>query len=580
MIGSGNRAAGSLQGRYEMGSYPNPHFNVSNQFIPKNFHEVLKWSRFIMLKSPTVAEVLRKMATYPITELRFPTPKEALKEKYEEIFEAIKFIEKASDAGFDYNAYGNSVTSIYFPVDRFLKCPSCSTSYSIRKALEGKYALWKRYKFFGECPHCATKVEWKREDVKSTDHKRINIVKWKPDDLSMNCNPITGENEIYYKMPQSIRAKIAMGDPHFISSVPWGFVDAVRMNKEFKFDNDQIHHMKSLNMGDMIEGFGVPPLVSHYSTTFYMECLRKANEAVALEHMNPMRMIYPQQGSPSADPITTMSLGNFTANVKGNLQKFKKDPNHVMISPVPMGVGHFGGSGKALLVTQELQFAEEQQLMAMGVSRELLSGTTNWTSSTVGLRLLENNMNQYVRKLAAYTKWITRQISSYLGIECIDVDFVPFELTDNDSVKQMYLELHSRSLISGKTLLEMFDVDPDKEQERIMKDQIEMAENAIKMKKDVAIAEYMATNDDQSDNEEDSGYSEYKEDVLRTAQKIVGAKDENVQREMIMKLMHEDRAKYAQVMALIQSNQPEEEDGETPNNVTAKAAKGTSNGSV
>ena len=491
------------------------------------------------------------MATYPITEITISTPKEALKERYEEIFESVHLIDKLSDGGFDYHAYGNSFTSLYFPMDRFLECPHCKASYESRKALDKKFVRWKKWNFEGECPGCSSNVTFKRTDIKSKDISRINVIKWKPDDISLNNNPITGDVDYYYKVPSDVRRKIMVGDPHFICTVPWEMIEAVRLQRDFKFSRGSIHHMKSLTMGDFVDGFGVPPLLSHYSTVFYMQCLKKANEAIALEHMNPLRILYPQQGSGAGDPLSMMSMGNFTGQVKKNLKQFKQDPNHVLISPVPIGVGNMGGQGKSLLVTQELQFAEEQLLMSMGVSRELLSGTTNWTSSAVGLRLLENNMNQYVRKLKRYLKWIVKQITSYLGMEEVEVDFVPFELTDNEPMKQILLQMQQLGLISDKTLLEAMGLDPDKEAEKMIQAQIKKAETAIKLKSQVKRAEFAANKDEVSDGEDDSGYDDYNKKVMEIAGQVLHTEDETQRTQILMQLQTENPGMFEHVTQVL-----------------------------
>jgi len=567
MIGVHPTTPGGAYGRYDLGTYANPSYTVSGQFLPKNFHDLLKWTRFIIVKSPTVTEVLRKLATYPITDVVVNSPNSKLRDKYEDIIESIRLIEKMSDSGFDYQAYGNSFNSIYFPIDRFLKCPYCETSYSANKALDGRYAIWKKWGFHGTCPSCNHQVTYERVDVASKDLSRINIVKWKPDNISINDNPITGDTEYYYNIPGDTKRKIITGDPHYICTLPWEFIEAVKVQKAFKFSRGQLYHMKSLSMGDIVEGFGVPPLLSHYSTVFNMECLKKANEAIALEHLNPMRILYPQQGTNAGDPASMMTMSNFSMNVRDALRKFKQDPNHILLSPVPVGVGNLGGQGKSLLVTQELKFAEEQLLMSMGVSRELLSGQTNWTSSTVGLRLLENNMNQYTRKLKRFLNWIMDQVTNYLGIEDVDVELIPFELTDNDQMKQLYLELHQRQLVSSDTLLNAFDIDPDKEREKIVQDIINKAGESIKTKHKVEIAEFMAMRDTTSDGEDDDGHKDYREEVMAIARKILEEKDEEKRNQMLIQLHTSDPNKYAHVMQYVQQylqpdpEQPGDEEG-------------------
>lgn len=552
MIGINPSSIG-MQGRYELGAYPNPAYDVSSQFLPRSFHDLLKWTRFIIVKSPTIAEVVRKLATYPITELTINNSKTDLKEKYEKIFKIIKVIEKMCDAGYDYHIYGNSFSSFYFPIDRFLECPKCKTSYDVKSALNKKYAVWKKYQFQGECPGCSERVLYKRIDTKSHDISRINLIKWKPDNISLNNNPITGEVEYYYNIPGDTRRRIMQGDPHFISTIPWEFVEAVRTQTEFKFSPDSIYHMKSLSMGDFIEGYGVPPLLSHYSTVFYTQCLKKANEAIALEHMNPMRMIFPQ-ASGSVDPITSMQSSNFTGNVKRQLQNFKGDPNHILIAPHAIGVGYLGGQGKSLLVTQEIQEAEQQSLLALGVSRELLSGTSNWSSSTVGLRLLENNMNQYVRKIDDFLDWILTQISSYLNLEKVEVDLVPFELTDNDSNKQLFIQMNQMGLLSSTTLHEAFDLDPEQEKERLRKARVTEAEDALKTKREIDMATFMANKDIISDLDDESGFSRYRDEVAKLATKVVNMTNDKERTEFLINLQNTDESKFNAVMRILKEH--------------------------
>ncbi len=580
-ISSYNSTFNGAYGRYSLGTYPNPAFDVSSQFLPRSFSELLKWTRFIIIKSPTTTEVLRKMATYPITDITIDTPKEHLKEKYEDIIESIRLVEKLSDGGFDYHAYGNSFSSMYFPIDRLLKCKHCDVSYGSKDAMERGFVKWKNWNFHGTCPGCETEGTFERTDVKSTDISRINIIKWKPDDIAVNNNPISGEVDYYYKIPTEVRRKILAGDPHFICSVPWEMVEAVRTKKDFKFSRGTIHHMKSLSMGDFIDGYGIPPLLSHYSTVFYMQCLRRANEAIALEHMNPLRILYPQQSTGSGDPISMMSLGNFTNEVKTNLARFKQDPNHVLIAPVPVGVGSMGGQGKSLLVTQELQFAEEQLLLSMGVSRELLSGTTNWTSSHVGLRLLENNMDQYVRKIKRFLQWIMTQVSAYLGIEQVDVDLIPFELTDNDAMKQMYFQMQQAGLLSDTTLLEAHGIDPDEEAKKIIALQVKRAEQAVELSAKIKRATFMAGRDEKTDGDDDDGFEDHKRKVISIAQQILREPDEHKRTDIVMKLQAEDETTYRQVMDVLSEHMGGEvnqgmestEDGGSAPAGTAEAAK-------
>lgn len=545
-----NPTPSGMTDSYEVGQLPSPFFTQANQFIPRSFHDIIKWSRYITTQSPTTTEVIRKLSSYPITDFIMDSDQELTVDTYKKIFKSVKFKEKLCDFGFDYYTLGNVYVSIYFPIDRHLHCPNCKSSYEVRAAMRAGFAVFKKWVFQGECPNCSNQVTYKVIDTKSRDINRINLVKWKAEHVSLNHNPVTGESEFYYTIPGDVKRKIMMGDALFLSTVPWSMVEAVRYNKDYMFDPSNIYHMKSISMGNMVDGLGIPPLISHFGLVFYQQMLRKANEAVAAEHMVPLRVLFPQQSSAAADPVASMSLRGFAKNMRNTMRKMKSDPNHILISPVQVGYQQLGGQGRSLLVSQELQYAEEQQLMSMGVSRELLSGTTNWTSSTVGLRLLENTMGNYVGQISEVINWVMEKIAQYLSIEITDVKLVPFKLTDNEALKATMLDMWKQKILSASTLLETFGMDYNEELDKMGRDQVSVAEKEIEIKDLVEKAMYQKSKGLSSDKDS-SGFADNRTEAYNIAKKVLAATSPEQQRDILMDLQHTDPTLYQTVMGVL-----------------------------
>lgn len=545
-----NPTPSGMADSYEVGQLPNPFFTQANQFVPRSFHDIIKWSRYITTQAPTTTEVIRKLSSYPITEFIVESNNEQTIETYKKIFKTIRLKERMSDTGFDYYTLGNVYTSIYFPIDRHLHCPNCKSSFEVRNAMRTNAAIFKKWVFEGTCPACQHQVQYKVVDTKSRDISRINLIKWKPEHVSMNHNPVTGESEFYYTIPGDVKRKIQMGDSLFLATVPWSMVEAVRYNKDYMFDSSNIYHMKSISMGNMVDGLGIPPLISHYGLVFYQQMLRKANEAVAAEHMVPLRVLFPQQNSANGDPIAQMSLRGFAKNMKKTMRQMKNDPNHILIAPTPIGYQQLGGQGRSLLVNQELQYAEEQQLMSMGVSRELLSGTTNWTSSTVGLRLLENTMNNYVGQLKELINWIMEKIAQYLSIEITETKLVPFKLTDNEALKAAMLDMWKEKVISASTLLEAYGMDYDEELNKMGDDQIAMAEKQIEIDHKLERAMFMKSKGLQSEKDS-SGYDDSRQEAYTIAKKVLTAQTPEQQRDILFALQNKDPTMYQTVMRML-----------------------------
>lgn len=534
-----------------MGPTPNPWFNIANQFTPRNLHDVIKWSKYIITQSPTLVEVIRKYATYPITEFVIETENEALKAKYEKIIESIRLKAKLCDAGFDNYTIGNVFSSIYFPLDRMLVCNGCKTSFHAKRYV-GNVVKFKSFKFQGHCPICkAYNDAFTISDQKSLDIDRINLVKWNPEHIYTNYNPITGETEYYYRIPNNVKKAILLGDPLYVTTTPWGMIEAVKANQDFKFDNSNIYHIANLSMGSMLEGLGLPPIISMYSLIFYQAILRKANEAIATEYLTPLRVVFPQASSASADPIAMMSMQNFTGNMQSTLRKHKQDPNHILIAPMAIGYQNIGGEGKTLLVSQELDQAEKTMLLGLGVSQELLSGTTNWTSSTVGLRLLENTLANFISQLGDYITWVITKIASYLGLEIVPVKLSPFELTDNEMAKELLFKLHEGGKVSTQTLFNSLGLDYNDELEKIKEEAITEEELKIEVEdtlKKVRFAKDKEVKQDTDDSFEHANQEAH--GIVKGLMKL----DPEKQQQALLDLKAQDEPMYNLVMETIQSS--------------------------
>lgn len=526
-----------ISSRFGRGQTPNPWYNLAGQFTPRNLHDVIKWSRYITTQSPTITEVIRKLSTFPITEFNPVTEDVELKKRYESIIESIDLKNKLEDSGFDHYTIGNVFSSIYFPIHRSLKCPTCKTEHNIRNI---SY-VWKNYQFLGTCPACSSKVTYERIDKKSHALEDINIVKWDPSNIAVNHNPITGESDYYYTIPNNVKNKIRLGDKLFLNSVPWGFIEAVQKNMDFKFKKGSIYHMKNISMGSMLEGLGLPPLISFYSLVFYQAVLRKANEAIAIDYLAPLRSVFPQAASSNGDPVVSMSMAGFAEKVEDALKKHKNDPNHILISPIPLGYQNLGGEGKSLLVSQEIDQAEKTMLLGMGVSIELLSGSTNWTSSTVGLRMLENTMHSYTSQIQKYIDWIMKSITNYLGVTSVDVTMTPFKLTDDSVLKQFMMNLLESGEASMSTLYETFGMDYQEELEKIKQDRVAKAVAEIEANREIEIATFVKSKNVTSDNEDENGYGQAKNQAYELAQQIAGS-PAHMRREMLIQIVRKDEA--------------------------------------
>ncbi len=382
----------------------------------------------------------------------------------------------------------------------------------------------------------------------------MNLIKWDPSHIAMNHNPITGESEFYYKIPNEIKKRVQQGDKLFVNSVPWGLIEAIKNNQDFKFDDNHIFHLKNVSAGHSINGISIPPLISLFSLVYYQATLRKANEAISTDFMNPLRVVFPTAQTGNSDPVVSISMRNFVGNMTEALTKHKKDRNHVLIAPMPIGYQAISGEGKNLLVSQEIQQAEESILLSLGVSRELLSGVTNWQSSTVGLRLLQNTMTTYTDQIQTLITWVMLHVSKYLGIETCKVSLTPFKLTDDDSLRNMLVEMQKLGQGSPSTLYEAFGLNYQDELEAGHNDAIAKATMDIETQFAVEQASFLASKEVVDRFDKDNDYRSTLAKAHQLAQGLYQA-DDMMKVQVLSELQVTDYPMYLLVARLLEEFQ-------------------------
>lgn len=526
----------------------NPFYSVGNQFLPRNLHDVIRWVRFITINSPVTTEVLRKLATYPITAFEFQSADPAVKSKYKTIEKSFRLKSVLHDIGFQYYTIGNVFVSIHFPIVRTYSCPNCKL---VTSAKDATFLKFREYKMSGKCPNCGNNSVHIRHDAKSLNIQDMNVIIWDPINISVNNNPITGKSEYYYTIPNEIKRKIQQGDKFLLDTIPWEFVEAIKENKQFLFGEDRIYHLKNLDMGFSVSGVSIPPLVSHFGLVFYQATLRKANESIATDYMAPMRVVYPAPQTGNSDPVVTISMRNFASKMEEAFMKHKQDNNHIVIAPVPIGYQAVSGEGKTLLVTQEIAQAEESLLLSMGVSRELLSGSTNWTSSTVGLRMLRNTLDSYVGQIEELLDWIFLKTSTYLGISYSPVTLTPFQLTDDEFVKNMAASLTQAGGMSMTTLYSAMGKNYDDELELMLEEAKTKARHDIRVQYEVELAQYMEGLEINKIADKDTSYTEALKKCQDLASQLINAGPDTT-REVLNELKVTNYADYLMTAKLLE----------------------------
>jgi hypothetical protein len=454
-------------------AHPNPAFDFLTGFVPRKLKDLFKWCEYLVYNSAHIYAAIRKFGELVITNIEYATSNEALKRNYKRLFEKTLKIKNALlMASLDKHVYGNHFTSIYQPFVRYLKCPKCEHMQNIQM-VDYKFEL-KKLSFHYHCKKCRNYVDGKIIDRKILATNRIHIIRWDPKLMDIDYNPITGQSVYFYNVPQDVKDKVKLGSKHLINGMPYEFLENIRDEKTFRFEKDAIFHIKVTSPSGIDQQWGFPPLAATIKLFLYTLVLRKANEAIALEHIVPMRILHPApQGT--QDYTQMINMARWQHEMKYNIRRWRRDPLHIMFAPVPVGVATMGGDGRAMLTLGEVQEAEKNIMAALGIPLEFLMGGLTKAGMEATLRLVENQLQGNTDDMNSLLQWYTDKLSKLLGWERIDTSLTPLEMVDDTETKNLVVQLATgpQPMVSLTTMFDRIGLDIGEERKKRLQEAID-----------------------------------------------------------------------------------------------------------
>lgn len=549
---------GTLGGR--CGVPTNPHRTFLQTITPRRLKELFLWTEYLFYNSAHVYAALRKFGEYPITEVTYATTNKSLRKKHKYLLEkVIRVRELLIMATLDKYVYGNAFMSMYQPFVRYLKCPRCGTLTNIQH-VDYTFNLSK-LTFAYECGNCNQPVVAGTENLQDRKlmlAKDVNFIRWDPKLMDIDYNPMTGTSNYYYRIPQDVVQRIQQGHKSLIDTLPLGFLRAVKENKKFKFAKDAIFHMKTAGPAGVNPQWGLPPLISAIQLFHFTAVLRKANEAIALDHMVPYRVLSPAQQTQQADPVTTISLRNWSNKMDFHLKQYRRDPLHIMYAPIPVNVSQLGGQGKMLLSLGEVQEAEKNIVAALGIPIEFLYGGLTGQGMEATLRLIENQLETHINDIKDLLQWVDDNCAKFLGWERIAVDMKPFRMTDDTVQKQTLIQMWMQGIqtgapiVSNQTIAELNQIDLAQEEERIKQEALDRVRQQQDIQIEVdKIQNNMAAQIMAQAQQAAGGAGYNPQQVIAEADQIVGrllTLDEGTKKSELHSLQMEDYVLYSVVV--------------------------------
>jgi hypothetical protein len=420
-------------------SHPNPAFDFLTGFVPRKLKDLFKWTEFLVFNSAHIYSAQKKFGELVVTDIQYGTSNDALRKNWKHLFEKdLKMKSALMMALFDRGVYGNHFTSLYLPFVRYLRCPECSHLVNIEH-VNYKFTL-KRLLFQYGCPRCRRTVNGRVVDRKIIAPSRIHIIRWDPKRIDIDYSPITGQSKYFYNIPQDVKDRVRLGSKHLVNTMPREFLEAIRDDHIFEFEPGAVFHMKVPGPSGIDQQWGFPSLAATLKLFLYTMVLRKANEAIALEHIVPFRILHPAQAN-GMNPMESLNLGNWVDEFKTNFRRFRRDPLHMWFAPVPVGATNIGGDGRAMLTLGEVQEADKAIMAALGIPQEFLYGGLTKAGMEGTLRLIENQLQTDADQANDLLQWFTDKLARYIGWERIETDLAPLKMVDDTELKGLLVNL-------------------------------------------------------------------------------------------------------------------------------------------
>ena len=461
---------GRIQGSNISGvNYPSPFFDIAHTYMPVTIKALLKWCRYYFLVNPLINATVFKLSEYPITDVIVDHASENVKRQWTDYLQDhLRYRGFQVEVGLDYHTYGNAFISLGFPFKKYLYCQSCEFRDQAEK-IRGHW-VFTSHQFRLTCPKCGQIGDAIAKDFYFKNASGIRLIRWNPEDIEITYNDVAGEYTYFYTIPATVRNDIVIGRKDIVESIPQVFIQALREQKGIIFSKDNFFHLRRPTLANQDRGWGIPLLLPVLKDTFYLQIMKKAQEAILIEHIVPLRILFPQAGSGASDPYTTVNLVDWREHVATEIARWRMDNNYIPILPLPIGNQTIGGDGRALLLTSEIQQWSEQIMVGMGVPREFLIGGMSYAGTNVSMRMLENAFIGYVLRHKQLLRFIIQGVAGFLGWPEVTARFKPFKMADDLQRKALLFQYNQAQKISDTTLLADSDLDSIEENQIMLRE--------------------------------------------------------------------------------------------------------------
>jgi very-short-patch-repair endonuclease len=425
-------SAGTIYGQP---AFFSPIHTPINWQIPSKRIEIYTWCRFFYENQPKVASAIDFYSEFPMNGFEHECKNRDVKRHFDKLKDNIDLEKWCRLISHEVHLLGDC-----FPMIE-LDCETCGGSGRVGDEIcEHEGATIKRMVILN--PDYV--------DVQAPSINPDPIISLRPDEelINMVQRKIPGHEQL---SPQ-VAALISAGQP-------------------IRLDNRNVSHLKYGESG--YQKYGIGMVKRLFPILSYQTKLMVAQWIVAERLIVPIKIVKVGSDERPAGPADI-------ADVQSQLAQTSNDPNLTIVTHHAFDLDFVGASGRVLTLSNEFEMINQEILDGMMINNALLNGEgPTFASASVGIEAMITRLETFRNYIS---KWIEKHIylpeAKRQGFleedpETGEIEYIyprvkwnSMNLRDQQQYRQGLMQLYDKGIISAQTVLESFDLDPDREIER------------------------------------------------------------------------------------------------------------------
>lgn len=459
--------------------FADPFNDLATTQMPTTMKSALWWSEYIWTVMGTYRMAMERIVSYFITDLELGgDASDEEKVKYKDFLgQQLDVLSFLSLMMRDRLCYGNAFSSVIVPFRRFLQCPKTGDMYPLKIVYNNfNFEFTGDFEFVATCPKTGWRGPWQVVDKPREESDHLVLKRWSPHEIELLHDPYTDEVAYLWRIPEYYKRMIRDGNLYHLERVSKQVLAAVKHDLLFRFNPDTVFHMKEPTLAGIRNmGWGLPRSLINYRQIWYVQVLRRYNEAIALDYVIPFRLITPAAGGSGSsvggvmtqDPMSVYAAGDFRAQVRNMVNRRRRDPASWQILPFPVNYQMLGGDAKQLAPTELITQGFETLLNETGTPVEFYQGSLSVQAAPIALRLFESTHRQLVSDANRFLQWVCNSISRIMSWELVDASLKRVTIADDMQKQMSALQLMMGQQLSGTSGLAAIGYDWETEQKRL-----------------------------------------------------------------------------------------------------------------